>query len=295
MKINSLKFVILFFILLFFCYHARNSWAGNDGKDKNAVKGKPAFYKSKVAVDGHADEWESGLFYYNPDAGILYALANDSATFYICMKVLSGDQQMKILRNGMEIWIDPTGKKKKISGIMCPLNSPRLGNQRSILKQGEKPDQQKMALQSVLLVKEMTLTGFKEEIDGTRHMDYNTTGIKVVLSIDSTGVLVYEAKIPFSAFRNEIKSTEAISLGCVIPAIDSPPEFREGMPGGGSEGNRHGGGRPGGGGKPGGGMPGGGAFGGEMGGRPDAGGMQNLNKETSFWHKAALAQPEKTR
>ncbi len=290
-----LKIVLPFFILAFFCCSARNTWAGNDGKDKDAVKGKPAFYKSTVAVDGHADEWESGLFYYHSDAGILYALANDSMAFYICMKVLSGEQQMKILRNGLEIWIDPSGKKKKISGITCPLSSPRLGNQNFLLKQGEKPDQQKMALQSVLLVKEMTLTGFKDEIDGTRHMDYNATGIKVVLAIDSTGVLVYEAKIPFSAFRNEIKPAQAISLGCVIPAIDVPPEFRNGMSGGAAEGGRHGGGRPGGGGKPGGGMPGGGAPGGEMGGRPDAGGMQHLNKETSFWHKAGLAQPEKTR
>ncbi len=279
------------------------SKAGNPQKEKKTDKGSPAFYKANIKVDGNASEWESALFYYDSDVKIVYALANDSAALYICLKVLGEEQQMMILHNGLEVWIDPSGKKNKVAGIMCPLNSPRLGNQRSMLKPGEKPDQQKMILQSILLVKEMTLTGFKEEIDGTRHMDYNVTGIKIALSLDSTGVLVYEAKIPFSVFKNDIRSAKSISLGCIIPAMDMPPMSGDGMPGGnGSEGGRNGGGRSGGGGMPGGnmqggGMPGGGGNGGEMrgGGRPDPGTMQNMNKETSFWHKARLAEPDKPR
>lgn len=298
-----MKSIAAYILIITLLHTAMLSRAGNPQKETKTDKGSPAFYKADVTVDGNASEWESALFYYDPDARIVYALANDSAALYVCLKVLGEEQQMMILHNGLEVWIDPAGKKKKVAGIMCPLNSPRLGNQRSRLKPGEKPDQQKMILQSILLVKEMTLTGFKEEINGTRHMDYNATGIRIVLSLDSTGALVYEAKIPFSVFKNDIRSAKLISLGCIIPSMDMPPVNGEGMPGGSvGETGRYGGGRSGGDGMPGGnmqggGMPGGGGNGGEMrgGGRPDPGTMQNMNKETSFWHKARLAGPDKPR
>jgi len=264
----------------------------------NDDKKTPSFYKPNVNINGNSSEWESSLFYFDSDAKTAYALVNDKDALYICLKVMSEDQQIKMIHSGVEIWIDPKGKKNKTTGMICHFEGSPIDNKKLMNRPGGMPGQNKNKFLSTPRIMDITLKGFKDEVNGTLPINRNTTGIQVALNLDSTGILVFEAKIPFAVFNSDIKMAKAISLGCVFPGREMPQmgrgegEFPDrdgsggGMPGGGIQGE----------GMQRGGMPGGGRPGGQgrrMGGGngPDQIERQNLSKENTFWHKAAVAQP----
>ena len=78
-------------------------------------------YKNDVAIDGNNKEWPSPLPKYNKTTGINYALANDERNLYFIIRIADEATQRHIMRNGLEIWINKEGKKKKTTGVTFPL------------------------------------------------------------------------------------------------------------------------------------------------------------------------------
>lgn len=294
-----MKYIIISFIITPFLsvllYNGPVSAGSNCEKGNDRGKGKPSFYKTDVVADGNSSEWESSLFYYDHGAQTTYAFVNDSNALYVCLKILSEDQQMKILHSGLEIWIDLSGKKNKISGILCFFEAPLMEKKKSMINPGETGNQKRNRVTSAPRIKEIILKGLKDESSGNLQAGDDHPAIKIAFGFDSTGILICEAKIPFAVFTSDIKKSRAISLGCVFPEMDLPQMERGERPDGGmGEEGYPGMGEPGGG-KPRGGMPGGGmpgGPGGEMGGggKPGQDQAQNMSKENTFWYKTTLAK-----
>ncbi len=187
----------------------------------------PAVFREHIVVDGNAAEWPIASFKTNKEAYMAYSVANDSAAFYLCIKVKEVQQQMRVMRSGMEIWINEKGKKKKETGINFPLahTLPPLDN-RNMSTEG-RPDPKKIRLMFLVQVKEMEVSGFREGCNGSMNNKSNKTGIMAVINWDSANVMIYEVRIPFSALNSDIHTLDHINIGMVLKGLSKP----QGQPG----------------------------------------------------------------
>ncbi len=155
-----------------------------------------------VKVDGNASEWES-MKYFCTKNKLTYTVSNDSNNLYICITTLDRTTQIKILRAGMELSIDTTGKNRSQLVISYPLaqnKGDRKAEQRQeINNQGESGSISMMKKKLSPEQSTMNLFGFKHTINGVSPINIKN-GINVSMGIDSSQVLTYEASIPLRTF-----------------------------------------------------------------------------------------------
>jgi hypothetical protein len=189
-------------------------------QDKN--KKCPSNYRDNIVIDGNAGEWPAASFRTNKDGYMVYSAANDTSAFYICVKIKDEQQQMRIMRSGMELWIDVKGKKKRETGIRFPLSHslPSLDH-RNMATDG-RPDLKKIRLMFLVQMKEMETVGFREGLNGTQNNKVNKSGIIAVINWDSVNTMVYEARIPFRTLNVDINTLDHVSLGVIMKALPKP-------------------------------------------------------------------------
>jgi hypothetical protein len=248
---------------------------------------KPDLYQTKwqstpVIADGSPQEWKLPLRFYDAKSHLSYSVTNDLENLYICVRITEEAGQMKVMRAGMQVWIDTTGKNDQSIGILfpqrvqtAPADAPRQeGKERGTRDPGA-PKGAGIATRNRFLqdYKEMQLTGFHAPIRGAVPL-INDFGINLGINWDSSkydnsNIMFYEAVIPFRTFfKNKLSpsdSTRKFGMSIVVNALPAPKSSG----GGGSRG----GGSTGGGGMSGGGMHGGGGggrggHGGSKGGTP---------------------------
>jgi hypothetical protein len=167
-----------------------------------------------VTADGSNKDWPSAYPDYDSKASLGYAVSNDKENLYI--RVETGDQatQMKILRNGLTVWIDKTGAKELITAINYPI--PRSFTQgKSNKREGEDVGPSDGYTQNQSYVqrinredrirtlmeeaKEFSLQGFRHCNSQFSIIQKDSCGIEVRIGLDET-TLVWEAVIPFKTF-----------------------------------------------------------------------------------------------
>jgi hypothetical protein len=243
----------------------------------------------KVTVDGKINEWSNPLRFYDQQTGISYNISNDRNNIYFAASISNEFLQTKILRSGLEFRIDTLGKKsfgvsfKYPIGILAitelkPNNPPA--------KEGFEKGQERSSFKLKLLAEatEMQLVGFKPRLGKIISLSVpNNAGISAAINFDASGIMNYEAVIPFSTFyRSELISADS---GKVFNfQIKVNPLANSGNASGNSSGMRGGGmrGGGGGGGMRSGGMGGGGMRGGGMGGGGMRGGEMNGGRSGNF-------------
>ena len=72
-------------------------------------------------LDGKINEWPTQKFETDPATQLKYAIDNDKRDLYLVLSIPGYREQMKIMRQGMDLYIDPKGKKKEGKGIEFPL------------------------------------------------------------------------------------------------------------------------------------------------------------------------------
>ncbi len=241
-----------------------------------------------VTADGNAKEWSVPLGFYDGETKIQYTFSNDINNLYLCMKVVDEKTQVKIIRAGLQLWIDSMGKNKHQTGVLFPMANPDAGGDSksgegrdrgrnsgdvsSEKKSGDhKPDIGALKRKFFNAPKEMQLTGFKPPLGGLTSME-NNNDISININWDSTNTLVYEAIIPFKTFYKKSLSlsdtTVVLGITVTVNGLPAPAGSGGGGSGGGGGRGMGGGGMGGAGGMGGGGMGGaGGMGGGGMGGR----------------------------
>jgi hypothetical protein len=76
-------------------------------------------------LDGKINEWPAQKFETDIPTEIKYALDNDARNLYIAMTIPDFQIQMKMMRQGMQLYIDLKGKKKQGKGIEFPVKRDR--------------------------------------------------------------------------------------------------------------------------------------------------------------------------
>jgi hypothetical protein len=216
--------LVLVFIIIAMASEAQKNVLGALWKD------------SAVTIDGNPVDWDQPFRYYDSKAKIQYSVVNDTHDLYICLKTMDDKAQMKMLRPGMEVSVDPSGKKKETCAIRYPLpNDTKLewvqdGNEPE-QQHLERPDLKRLKLDYSVADKKMKLTGFKN-IPGDIMSVENKYGIQVAIGWDKDDVLTYEIKIPFSTFYKEslsaVDTLKPIIIGVKINGFDVPQQISNG-------------------------------------------------------------------
>jgi hypothetical protein len=222
---------------------------------------------------------------------LFLGVRNDTDYLYVCLA--SEDQAVisRILRQGMILWFDPEGGKEKTFGIKYPVG--RQGMQPGegrMMRPDNEEDRQKMRRAMMAISNELEI--LQESKVPIRTSIENLKGIEVFLK-RSTGLIVYEAKIPLQEnqdFPFAIGAEEGSEIGIGIEVPKMTMNMNRAAGGMGGRGGGMGGGGMGG---RGGGMGGrgGGMGGGGMGGRGGGMGGQraNMQKGIKIWTTVHLA------
>jgi hypothetical protein len=281
LKTRLLYFASISIILLFSC-----------SKDVT----NSLWHNKDIIQEKESGDLETPLRFFDAKSRLQYTVLNDNVNLYICVKAMEDMTQLKLMRSGLQIWIDTTGRNKKLINLSYPLPGEDSNG-----KQSQGKDKNSAHNQFLLAHNDMMLTGFKPPVNGLVPLD-NKFGIAVNVHWDSIGTMVYKARIPFSTFYRESLTPRDVkkifSITLIVPALarNSSPgsAASRGSRGGGSGGGMRGGmgGGMGGGmrGGMGGGMRGGGMRGGDAsGGGYGSNGAGNLSSETTIKLNLRLA------
>jgi hypothetical protein len=300
---KALCSVITIFLLMFPVISLPAFSKDKSGTDKNKY---PSCYNPGIKVDGNSSDWPSSYLYCNFEAKVFYAATNDSSNLFLFVQILDPSQQMSLYRNGLTIYIDPLGKKKKD----CSLNvkfrmqgpgakqpgRPGKDDQKQFLHDSvmpppngtKKPGPGKTRAVSTIL----TTAGFKTGFNGTGSILAGDNEISAAAAIDSANVLTIEAKIPLEAFLKNpwISSNLTMFFETNIESRNQDQHMVQDQPG--QMPDQELGDRPGGGHPEGGDMGGGGNRMGHHGGPSSGMESQDLSKTYHIWHKFSLANRE---
>lgn len=200
---------ILLAILLF---------AGTNGiaKNKNVKKVPGTWQAQPIVIDGNASDWPAPYPYYDEDAMLGYSISNDSENLYITVETGDAATQLKILENGLTVWIDKTATEEQVTAINYPIPASfksKGGTGEGYTRQhiGQEPgpteavqkriiEMQQNVKKAIDAADEYSLQGFKGCNLQFPVLAENSCGIVVRINMDQDNELIWEARIPFKAF-----------------------------------------------------------------------------------------------
>jgi hypothetical protein len=209
------------------------------------------YQERPVNVDGDLSEWNEPLRFSSSGGQVQYNVTNDNDNIYISLETHDDATALKILRAGVNIYIDPaTGQSKNIC-VAFPLANPSAAPEKNANAGGMKHDTKE--LRQVLLIQANTfsVTGF-QNMENRLYDVSDKSRIKVAMKPEPNNGLGYEAAIPMQyIFGNTTVPKNAarnISVGIVINAMKSEGgNYKNSNTSSGYSGGSHGGGHGGGG------------------------------------------------
>ncbi|MES1223629.1 MAG: hypothetical protein ABUT20_49495, partial [Bacteroidota bacterium] len=172
---------------------------------------------------------------YDDDAKSWYAAYITGNIIYVYLAITDPQQQRKIVNNGIELWIDPKGKRNKKTSIAFPLinrleNSkpvqgplPGFGEPAGFGAHNESDTNNTRQLEAAInSMREMKLTGFKEDLNGVQNI-HHPSGIDVSLYF-MRDTLVYEAQLPVNTLSEPLLVNSRISV-CFVEKGMPMPDF----------------------------------------------------------------------
>lgn len=175
------------------------------GRKSAAMPG--TWQATPIVVDGDSRDWPSPYPNYDAKAKVGYATSNDQQNLYITMQ--AGDEltQMKMLKQGVTVTIDTTGRKDNGLLINYPLPTEKDlfdmaamgGTQRREGSSISARHMQQKINKSVAEANQFSIEGWPSCNGGYLATQQASCGIKVSLRMDEYNQLVWEAVVPFRA------------------------------------------------------------------------------------------------
>jgi len=205
-KFCSILVILSMFLLFVSC---------NSSKHSKSKKLPGVWQAEPIVIDGSNKDWPSPYPEYDDKAQLGYAVSNDKENLYITVETGDLATQLKILKNGLTVWIDKTGEKTEETAINFPIPTEAKeeneeGEKRPAKGQwqqgnGSSQDKQRMALEdrvkkAITEANEYSLQGFKGCNLQFPVMEKDTCGIVVRMAIDNDNEMVWEAVVPFKSF-----------------------------------------------------------------------------------------------
>lgn len=144
-----------------------------------------------IVVDGRSMDWLDTLTYVE-EFNVSVGITNDTDYLYICAVVENPLVRMQVMRQGLTVWFDPKGGRKKTLGLRFPLGSQ--GRRERPAEFGEEPEIERLQRMFPMSFNELEILGPNKK-QKQRMRKAEAKGIDVAMSF-SSGKLVYELKIP---------------------------------------------------------------------------------------------------
>jgi uncharacterized membrane protein YgcG len=224
----------------------------------HAVYPTGTYRKTPVTADGNLNEWERPLRFTSNGGFVQYNVTNDNENIYIALETHDDATAGRILRAGVNIYIDPAGGESKKISLGFPLPNrwalpptPRenSGSKSYGIGHGARADS-------------FSIVGFRNLTDG-RYASSDQSKIKTALKTGTDNSVAYEVVIPLQYIYADASpgknAGQQITVGIVVNAMKdgavshSTATHSGGMSGGGGGMRGGGGGMRGGGGRGGGG------------------------------------------
>ncbi len=179
-----------------------------------------------VTVDGSAQEWINPFGLYESKTKLMFAIANDDSTLYLCFQCPDPVNQDKIMQAGMQISISTKGKNKIHTAIEFPLKKDKNNKQEELIlenQNGIEGIKANFLLNNYVMVTEgfVTQNGISQVKE--------SRNIMIAMHWDSINTLVYELSIPFKElFGNNYVAADInkeLTLGVEIFAVDRPDDM----------------------------------------------------------------------
>jgi len=267
-KTGFLFFTISLSIFIYSCGGTRHS------KDKKM----PGTWQAQpIVIDGKSDDWPSPYPSYDSKALVGYATSNDRDNLYVTIETGDEYTMMKILKQGLTVWIDTEGNKAQEVAIHFPIKDENDPIEIPAVKDKKTFNEAATQLHSRDLSQkiktglsdatQITFEGFKSCNGGYLVKEKNPCGIIVRIGIDEYKELIWEASIPFKAIYgkehiNKNDEGKPISVGIFVKGFKKPASSGDNASTAENRGGGMGGSGMRGGGMGGGGMRGGGGRGG---------------------------------
>lgn len=167
-------------------------------------------FTTPPVIDGLVADWQTEWLM-DPKNKFVYNVGNDSANLYIRIKISDLLVQQKVALLGLTVYFTPEGAKKNKLGIQYPMEKDLEEMKK---EEGDKaPPWSEMKKKIILEAQTLELIGIgKGRVLSSRLGLMN--GIEVIMIVDTYGDLVYEAKVPFLAYK--IDKSNVKNLGVLI-------------------------------------------------------------------------------
>lgn len=169
---------------------------------QKGIKESVAFEKAPI-IDGDVSDWTCD-WWIDPDGKYFSNVTNDADNLYVRIKVADDVTQQKIGLFGLSVKLNPSGKRKGKVGLKYPVGqdaSEFKKKEPTVVDRGTDINgviQMKKDLISDVEVVELIGLA-KQNIVSSRLGLAN--GIEAIIVAQNDGSYIYEAKIPFKAFR----------------------------------------------------------------------------------------------
>jgi hypothetical protein len=198
------------------------------GAKQAKTKRLPGVWQSTpIVADGDNRDWPSPYPQYDEKAMLGYAVSNDKTNLYITVETGDPAVQLKILKEGLTVWIDRNGEKNEETAINFPIPQ-RQGSTRGKgsadrpgamhLEGGgnaSTPEQrQRMVLEDRVAAAlagadQYSLQGFRSCNLQYSISEHDSCGVQVKIALDANNELVWEAIVPLKAFYFKPELTRA--------------------------------------------------------------------------------------
>jgi hypothetical protein len=173
----------------------------------------------EIVIDGDDGEWDESRYIIKKE-NIVAGVMNDDEFLYFCIYTTDPQMSQKILRQGLMIWLNAEGTKKKGYGIRYPLQMSLQD-----IKQRSDQDRYSEAHKDFVghITEKLEIVGPDENI-ASRYSLHELKGLELSMK-NMNGVLVYEIKIPLRydptySFALDTELPSRIMVGFEIEKMD---------------------------------------------------------------------------
>lgn len=149
-------------------------------------------------LDGNLNEWQKDKFETDKETEVLFAVDHDDNNLHLALKIPNIRTQMKMMRMGMNLYIDKKGKHREGMGVQFPSKNDGVSGDGGGARNngGTPPDPKAMRDQLATGMIFLRTFGFDDE-DKTQLITAEN-GINIAFGWDEANVMYIEYQVPMS-------------------------------------------------------------------------------------------------
>ena len=191
------------------------------------------FAATPPVIDGQSSEWTDSL-HYDITTKLQYQVLNDQRMVYVRLKAADPVAQAKIIRLGLVVWLDTTGRNQHQFGVRYPLGGSLAGRGARAGAEGEydqadnataAPAERRAnrrARMSLALagMREMELLNYKGSKEPTLTDAQSQLGVKAAIAMDAQEDLLYELAVPLRLLYRKLPALGSGRVAVVGVTLD---------------------------------------------------------------------------